>query len=89
VTDHDTIVVEQLNVAGMLRNRSLARHIADAGWGELRRQLTYRTAWAGRRLVQADPFYPQDLLGLRDSESQAAPVSLSVPLRCLWASLRP
>jgi putative transposase len=55
---HDTIVVEHLNVTGMLHNRRLARRIADAGWGELRRQLTYKTVWAGARLVQADPCYP-------------------------------
>jgi putative transposase len=58
VADHDVIVVEQLNVAGMVRNRRLARHIADAGWGELRRQLGYKSAWAGARLVHADTFYP-------------------------------
>jgi putative transposase len=51
-------VVEHLNVAGMVRNRRLARHIADAGWGELRRQLGYKATWAGTRLVQADVFYP-------------------------------
>jgi putative transposase len=55
---YGTVVVEHLNVAGMVRNRHLARHIADAGWGELRRQLTYKTTWAGTRLVQADTFYP-------------------------------
>jgi putative transposase len=58
VACHNVIVVEHLNVSGMLRNRRLARHIADAGWGELRRQLGYKTAWAGTRLVQADAFYP-------------------------------
>jgi putative transposase len=57
-TSYGTIVVEHLNVAGMLHNRRLARHIADAGFAELRRQLGYKTAWAGTRLVQADPFYP-------------------------------
>jgi putative transposase len=55
---HGTVVVEHLNVAGMLRNPRLARRIADAGFGELRRQLAYKTTWAGTRLVQADPFYP-------------------------------
>jgi putative transposase len=58
VASHGTIVVEHLNVAGMLRNQRLARRIADAGFGELRRQLTYKTTWAGTRLVQADTFYP-------------------------------
>jgi putative transposase len=55
---YGTVVVEHLNVAGMLGNRRLARRLADAGFGELRRQLTYKCAWAGGRLVEADTFYP-------------------------------
>jgi IS605 OrfB family transposase len=55
---YGTVVVEHLNVAGMLRNRRLARRIADAGFGELRRQLTYKAVWAGGMLVQADTFFP-------------------------------
>jgi IS605 OrfB family transposase len=55
---YGTIVVEHLNVAGMLRNRRLARRLADAGFGQLRRQLTYKCAWAGGSLVQADMFFP-------------------------------
>jgi putative transposase len=42
----------------MARNRRLARHVSDAGWGELRRQLGYKTAWAGTRLAQANTFFP-------------------------------
>ena len=57
-TGHGTVVVEQLNVAGMIRNRRLARVLSDAGLAELRRQLTYKTAWYGSRLVVADRFYP-------------------------------
>jgi putative transposase len=57
-SSHDTIVVEHLNVAGMVRNRRLARHIVDAGFAELRRQLGYKTTWVGTRLIQADAFYP-------------------------------
>lgn len=57
-TGHGTVVVEQLNVAGMVRNRRLARVLSDAGLAELRRQLSYKTAWYGSRLVVADRFYP-------------------------------
>ena len=57
-SEHGIVVVEQLNMAGMLRNRRLARALADAGLAELRRQLTYKTTWYGSRLVVADPFYP-------------------------------
>ncbi len=55
---YGTIVVEDLNVAGMVRNKRLARRIADAGFGEIRRQVTYKTAWNGGHLVVADRWYP-------------------------------
>lgn len=44
---YGTVVVEHLNVAGMLLNRSLARALSDAGFAEIRRQLEYKTAWHG------------------------------------------
>jgi putative transposase len=52
------IVLEDLNVAGMLRNRHLARHIAGVGMGELRRQVEYKTRWAGVHLRVADRWFP-------------------------------
>jgi len=58
VSEFDTVVIEELNVAGMLRNRALSRAIADVGMGELARQLTYKTGWYGRGLVVADRWYP-------------------------------
>ncbi|HEX8133239.1 MAG TPA: IS607 family element RNA-guided endonuclease TnpB [Actinomycetes bacterium] len=57
-TQHGTVVVEQLNVAGLIRNRRLARAISDTGMAELRRQLTYKTTWYGCRLPVADRFFP-------------------------------
>ncbi|MFC7759640.1 RNA-guided endonuclease InsQ/TnpB family protein [Catellatospora bangladeshensis] len=54
---YGTIVVEDLNVAGMIRNRRLARHIADAGWATLRRHLEYKTTWNGGRLITADRWF--------------------------------
>jgi len=52
------IVLEDLNVAGMMKNRRLARHIGDASFGEIRRQLEYKTAWNGGRVVLADRWFP-------------------------------
>lgn len=58
VRTHGTIVIENLNVAGMLRNRRLARHIAGVGMGELRRQIEYKTSWARGTVHVADRWYP-------------------------------
>ena len=55
---HGRIVVEDLAVANLIRNRRLARHIADQGWGEFRRQLAYKTSWYGSELVVVDRFWP-------------------------------
>ncbi|MEO6090950.1 MAG: IS607 family element RNA-guided endonuclease TnpB [Umezawaea sp.] len=56
--EYGTIVVEDLNVSGMLRNRKLARVVSDAGFGEIRRQLTCKTGWNGGRVVVADRWFP-------------------------------
>ena len=58
VNENQVIVTETLNVRGMVRNRRLARAIADAGWGELVRQIGYKAEWAGRHHVQVDPWFP-------------------------------
>ena len=56
--DYDVIVVENLNVAGMLKNHSLAKHISDASWGEFTRQLEYKSKWYGSTVVKAPRSYP-------------------------------
>ena len=56
--NYDRIVVEDLNVTGMLKNHSLAKHISDAAWGEFVRQLEYKAAWYGTTVVKANRFFP-------------------------------
>jgi len=51
------IVIEDLNVKGMIKNHKLARHIVDAGWGEFRRMLEYKTTWYGSKLTLAPRFF--------------------------------
>ena len=53
-----TVVIEDLYIAGMIKNHRLARHIADASFGELRRQLEYKTVWSGGRTVVVDRWFP-------------------------------
>lgn len=52
------IVVENLNVSGMLKNHHIAQAIADVGMYEFRRQLEYKGAWYGCEVLVADRFYP-------------------------------
>ncbi len=54
--------VEDLNVAGMLRNHRMALSIADAGFGEIKRQLQYKAEWYGGELVEVDRFFPSSRL---------------------------
>ena len=52
------IVIEDLNVAGMLKNRRLARSLSDASLSETHRQLKYKATWNGSELLQVDRYYP-------------------------------
>lgn len=52
--NHGTVVVETLNIKGMLQNRKLARAVSDCGFYEFKRQLQYKC----RKVVEADRFYP-------------------------------
>jgi len=62
VRNNDIIVMEDLAVANMMKNRKLSKAIADASWGEIRRQLEYKCMWYGRTFVQVDRFYPSSQL---------------------------
>ncbi len=55
---YGTIVAEDLNIAGMARNRRLARAINDAGFGQALRMLDYKTARSGGHLIKAGRWFP-------------------------------
>ena len=57
-TRYETVVAEDLNVAGMTRNHRLARAIADQGFGQARRMLGYKTTWHGGQLIIASRWFP-------------------------------
>jgi putative transposase len=56
--NHSEVVIEDLNVSGMLKNHRLAQAIADGGFYEFRRQLEYKCEWYGSQLTVVDRFYP-------------------------------
>ena len=55
---YSVVCIEDLNVAGMVKNRRLARSVSDASLGEFRRQLDYKTARTGATLHVVDRWYP-------------------------------
>jgi putative transposase len=55
---HSKVVIEDLLVSGMLKNRKLARAIADVGFYEFRRQLEYKCGWYGSELVVVSRTFP-------------------------------
>ena len=58
VRDHDVIVIEDLAVTNMVRNRTLAKAISDCGWGTFRRMIEYKAARYGRHLIVIGRWYP-------------------------------
>ena len=56
--ENQVVVIEDLNVKGMLRNHKLARAISDIGFGEFRRQLEYKSIIFGTQIVVADRWFP-------------------------------
>ncbi|MGH3281165.1 MAG: IS607 family element RNA-guided endonuclease TnpB [Trebonia sp.] len=68
---YETVVAEDLNVAGMTRNHRLARAIADQGFGTARRMLAYKTERNGGTLLLADRWYPSSRLCARCGSARA------------------
>ncbi|MES9541275.1 RNA-guided endonuclease TnpB family protein [Actinomadura sp. NPDC000600] len=62
VRENQTVVIEDLTVANLLKNHKLARAISDAAWRELRFMLEYKCAWYGRDLVVVDRWFPSSKL---------------------------
>jgi putative transposase len=72
---YDTIYLEDLRVANLVRNRHLAKSISDAGWTQFRSVLEAKAAYAGRRVIAVPPAYTsQDCSGC----GARIPKSLSV-----------
>ena len=58
VNDSQVIVLEDLNIRGMVKNRHLSKSINDAAWGMFAGRLVYKADWYGRELLKADRWYP-------------------------------
>ena len=58
IAKYDGIVLEDLNVKGMMKNHSLAKSIADVSWSEFKRQLKYKAMWNSKHFVLIGRFEP-------------------------------
>jgi len=58
VDENQVIVVEDLNLKGMMANRKLSKSIWDCSLFELVRQIKYKADWYGRQVVQVDRWFP-------------------------------
>lgn len=58
VSENQTICLEDLNVKGMLKNRKLAKSVADVSFCEFVRQIVYKSGWYGRTAILIDRWYP-------------------------------
>ena len=74
--NHSEVVIENLNVSGMLKNHCLAGAIADSGFYEFRRQLEYKAEWYGSQVTVIDRFYPSSQLCSCCGHRQPMPLHL-------------
>lgn len=58
ISENQTVVIENLNVKGMIKNHKLAKAIGDASWHELTRQLEYKSEWNKRDFVKIGRWFP-------------------------------
>lgn len=62
VDNYENIIIEDLNIMGMVKNKSLARHINHAMWGKLKTYLSYKAKYYGSNLYMIDRYYPSSKL---------------------------
>mgnify|MGYP000976038211 CR=1 FL=1 len=74
----ERVVLEDLNIKGMAANRHLAKAVADAGMGELARQIEYKAGWIGVEVVHADRWYPSTKTCSGCGHVQDMPLSVRV-----------
>lgn len=58
IKKYDTVCLEDLNIAGMMKNGKLARGISDVSWHEFMRMLKYKAEWSGKNIITIGRFDP-------------------------------
>lgn len=58
IKNYDTIILEDLNIKGMIKNHKLSKHISDVSWSKFIELLTYKVEWNDKQIVKIDRFFP-------------------------------
>lgn len=64
IRENQTVIIEDLNVDGMMKNHNLAKHIGSVSWSEFFRQLQYKAEWNGVNLIRIGRFEPSSKMCL-------------------------
>ena len=58
ISKYDKIILEDLNIKGMIKNHKLSKHIADVSWGKFIELLTYKAKWDDKEIIHIDRYFP-------------------------------
>jgi len=58
IKKYDLIVLEDLNIKGMIKNHKLSKHISDASWSKFIKLLIYKAEWNDKKIIKIDRFFP-------------------------------
>lgn len=73
VNENQVIVLEDLNVKGLIKNKKLARSIADVSWSMFKTCISYKADWDHKKVVLVDRFWVCPKCGtLHDRDINAA-----------------
>lgn len=76
--NHSEVVLEDLNVAGLVKNRCLSKSLSDAAFGMIRQHTEYKCQRYGSKLTQADRFFPSSQLCSDCGHQQKMPIKARV-----------
>ena len=58
IRENQAVMIENLNIVGIVKNRRLAKSVSDIGWGMFVDMLEYKARWASKTVYKVDRFFP-------------------------------
>lgn len=83
VLESDIIYIEDLNIRGMIKNKTQSKAISQQGWGQFNAMLKYKAKWYGKKIVEVDRYYPSSKL-CNDCKTYNAHVKRQDKWECVY-----